>query len=171
MSKGISRSNHDDAHLHPQPMTLPSINFVHLMIPRYSPDKLIKVKIMMERSKLHSNVVHLYPHPICPPSMKFLYDIFSEIQPRQDMFPGARPINQPNHPLSRMPWVKTIPVQSLLVNAYKNINQFSHSLGFSLDLISVRCNKQMVAKVNARYLTAYNTLLIVYSYYDKAISK
>ena len=46
-------------------MSLPSINFLHLQFPRYSPDKILKVKVTTARSKVKSrsdhDVAHLQP--------------------------------------------------------------------------------------------------------------
>ena len=46
-------------------MSLPSINFLHLMFLRYSPDKILKVKVTSATSKVksrsHHDVAHLRP--------------------------------------------------------------------------------------------------------------
>ena len=46
-------------------MSLPSINFLHLMFLRYSPDKILKVKVTSATSKVksrsHHDVAHLQP--------------------------------------------------------------------------------------------------------------
>ena len=48
-SKLKSMSHHDIAHLHPQPMSLPSVNFVHLTVAEKLPGH-FKVKVTVARS-------------------------------------------------------------------------------------------------------------------------
>ena len=121
-------SRHDVAHLHPQPMSLPSINFLRLTVseiypgqdfigqghygkvkgqikvtpwrctptppnpypyqvstsytlrfPRYSPDKILQVKVTTSRSKVKSrsrhDIAHLHPPNQCPYQVSTSYTL------------------------------------------------------------------------------------------------
>ena len=82
--------------------------------PRYSPDKILKVKVTMARSKViprsNHDVAHIQPLTNVPAKYQLRTDVHlmvSEIQPRQTCF------GQPIHPPIQTPWVKTIPQQPL----------------------------------------------------------
>ena len=81
-----SRPHHDAAHLHPQPMSLPSVNFYTLRFLRYNQDKIFKLRVTMARSKVksrsHNDIVHLHLQSMSQQSINFLHLTVSEIQPR-----------------------------------------------------------------------------------------
>ena len=64
-----SRSQHEVAHLHLQPMSLQSIN---LQFPRYSLDKIFKLKVTMAKvkSRSHHYAAQLYPLTNVPTKYK-----------------------------------------------------------------------------------------------------
>ena len=59
-----------------------------LQLPRYSTDKILKVKVTTARSKIksrtHHDVAHLHPQLMSLPSINFLHLTVSEIWPGQD---------------------------------------------------------------------------------------
>ena len=60
-SKVTSRSDYDDAHLHPNQCTYERSTFYTLWIPRYSPGKIFKVKVTTARSNQgHTIRLHTY---------------------------------------------------------------------------------------------------------------
>ena len=89
-SKVKSRSHHDIAYLHPQPMSQPSIDFLHPIISKIKPHQDFKVKGTIPRPKVksrsHHDAAHLHPQPMFPHTMKLLYLMVFEISPRQDNF-------------------------------------------------------------------------------------
>ena len=84
-SKVISRS-HDIAHLHSQPMTLPSFNVLHLMVSDIYPGEDFQTQDhngKVKSSRSHTDVAHLHPQPMSLTSFNLLHLMVSEIQPRQ----------------------------------------------------------------------------------------
>ena len=71
----------------PQPVSLPS-TFYTFRNQRFSPNKILKVKVATARSKVksrsHRAVAHLHPQPMVLPSINLLYLIVPEIWPGQD---------------------------------------------------------------------------------------
>ena len=89
----IARSNPGDIMMLftyiPQLMYLPYINFLHLTFPKYSPAKIVMIKVTTARSNAtsSSHMLHTYTHPhLHPPSMNCLYLTVSEMQPRQEFY-------------------------------------------------------------------------------------
>ena len=81
-------------------MSLPSINFLHLKVLRYSPDKIFKLKVTTARSNQGQTMpLHTYTSkPMSLPSINFLHLMVSEIHPGQT-FPSACPhARPPAHP-------------------------------------------------------------------------
>ena len=79
-SKVKSKSYHDIAYLHPQPMSLPSTNLLHLKMSEM--DKILNVKVTTARSKIKSRLHHdinLHPQPMSITSINFLHLTVSEI--------------------------------------------------------------------------------------------
>ena len=64
-----------------QPMSLQSINFVHLTVPRYSPDKMLLARSLLRRSNQgHTMTLHTYnSYPMSLPSINFLHLMVFEI--------------------------------------------------------------------------------------------
>ena len=93
---------------------------LHLMVSEYSPNKIVKLKVNIARSKVTSrsnhDVAHPHPQQMSLPSINFLYLTVSEIQPSKFivLLPGHK-----NQSPSQMPWVKTIPAQPLQAVGYK----------------------------------------------------
>ena len=70
-SKVTSRSHHDLAHLQP-PTNVPTK--YQLPTPRYSPDKILLVKVTTAKSNQgHTMTLHTYNQPMSLPSINFLY--------------------------------------------------------------------------------------------------
>ena len=69
-------------------MFLPTMNFLHLTVSRYGPDKIFKVKVTTARlkvkSRLNYDVAHLHPQPMFLPKMNFLHLAVSKIWLGQD---------------------------------------------------------------------------------------
>ena len=81
-----------------------------LWFPRYSPNKIFKLKVTMARSKVRSwHCIHTPPNQ-CPYQVWTSYTLrFLRYSPDK-LFPAGRPTGRP--PI-RTPWVKTIPQQPL----------------------------------------------------------
>ena len=65
-SKVKSRPHYDVTHLHPQPMSLPNINFLHLTGSEIQAMPKPNVK-----SRSHHDVAHLHPQPMYRPGINF----------------------------------------------------------------------------------------------------
>ena len=96
-------------------MSLPSFNFLHLMIskiqpgqifsyifrfPRYSPDKIFKLKVTTPRPKVksrsHYEVAHLHPPTNVPTKFRLPTPYDSKIQPGR-IFSGRPTVSPPTH--------------------------------------------------------------------------
>ena len=99
-------------------MWLPLLSSIHtkyqlpisLQFQRYSPDKMLKLKVTMARAKVKSRSHHDIAHLHSPNNVHTMYKdptphSFWEIA-QTSLFP---PTWQPTHPTIWMPWVKTIP--------------------------------------------------------------
>ena len=81
-SKLKSRSHHDAAHLHPQPMS--PTKYEHpLQLSQCSSGKNFKLKVTMTRSNVksrsHNDIAHLHPTPPLPQPLTLLWPLFEAI--------------------------------------------------------------------------------------------
>ena len=84
-SKVKSMSHHDIAHLHPQPMFLPSINFLHLTVSEIwsRQDFQTQGHYGKVKSRSHHDIAQLYPLTNVPTKYQFPTPTVSEIQSGQ----------------------------------------------------------------------------------------
>ena len=93
-SKVKSRSHHDIAHLHPQPMSLPSINFLHLMISEILPGQDFQTQGHYSKVKSRSDhdIAHLHPLTNVPTKYQLPTPYSFRDTGRTNFFPpSARP--------------------------------------------------------------------------------
>ena len=110
------RSNHDVAQLHPPNQCPYQVSTSYtLQFPRYSPDKIFKLKVTAARSKVKSrsehDVAHLQPLSNVPTKYQLPTPYGFWDTARTNYFPP--PACPDARPPIRTPWVKTIPRQPL----------------------------------------------------------
>ena len=88
--KSTPRSHHDIAHLHPQPMALPSINFLYFMVSYIWPRQDFEGQGHCKAKTLnhgYTMMLHIYsplsPQQLPLTSSNFQHHMVSEIYPRQ----------------------------------------------------------------------------------------
>ena len=92
-SKITSRSHLSFTLLHALIGDPKNINFFTLRFLKYSPDKILKVKVTTARStvkKLHHDIAYVHSTTMSLPSIKFLQLTISKICPRMDL--RSRPL-------------------------------------------------------------------------------
>ena len=80
-SKVKSRSHHDVAHLHPQPMSLPSINFLHLTVSEIQPGQTFSRRLPSRHgNSCYQKLAKKHHHYSCSsPCKKYILKILVKI--------------------------------------------------------------------------------------------